>query len=129
MIVQFSFSSFLLELEDKLLQMEEIFCFQNGSCGLDIVDWKTTFFHTATLVRRNRKKRDALKIRGGLWVHDQDRIKEHVLQFYKQLLTEDGVRTSYRAYVHPAFSDAVAISLRSPILEDEVRLAVRSMKP
>lgn len=81
---------FLYNLEKTLtaeynavLEQEELIWFQKSrSNWVQLGDRNTRFFHTTTLIRRNRNKILTLKDSAGAWVSDPDLVKQLVLSHF-----------------------------------------------
>lgn len=88
----------LIKLESKLrlelydiLNREESYWYQKSK-----VDWlrdgdrNTTFFHLSTIVRRWKNNILAIKDNDGNWLHDKQRVKEHIVQYFAHLFMDEG---------------------------------------
>ncbi|GLT50394.1 hypothetical protein SLA2020_238810 [Shorea laevis] len=120
----------LLEDYQKVLHEEELLWFQKSR-----VDWiasgdrNTSFYHTSTMVKRNRNKIGALKI-GDEWHVDPVVLKSHVKDFFEELFTakETVPLLEDLSTYQPILSDEAHSSLLQPATLEEVRTALFSMK-
>lgn len=88
---------FLFKLEAKIQKefvdvsvQEEIHRYQKSRHQwLQFRDKYTNIFHATTIIRRSKNKIDVLKNNRGGWVPDEDELKGIVVDFYKNLFTED----------------------------------------
>ncbi|XP_074315711.1 uncharacterized protein LOC141651919 [Silene latifolia] len=77
------------ELDDVLAQ-EELLWYQKSR--LEFIkdgDRNTSYFHVSTLIRRWRNRITSLKNDEGLWLNDPHEVKKLVVDYFKQLYTDD----------------------------------------
>ncbi|XP_074292612.1 uncharacterized protein LOC141619495 [Silene latifolia] len=87
----------LIKLESKLrkeleevLEREELLWYQKSRVEfIKDGDQNTSYFHVSTLVRRWRNKINSLKDDNGEWVHNKEEVKRIVVEYYRQLYTEE----------------------------------------
>lgn len=73
------------ERRNILLQEELLWLQKSRQDWLKSGDNNTTYFHTATLVRRRRNRIEALINDEGSWIQDKAKLKEMAMEFYTQL--------------------------------------------
>ena len=67
---------------------EEILWFQKSwSKWLQLGDSNTKFFHGTTIIKRRRHKVNMIQNDDGMRISDSDLLKEHVIEFYKNLFS------------------------------------------
>jgi len=88
---------FLGRLENKLLaeyyqitRKEEIHWFQKSRCKWIIYgDKNSSYFHTKTVIRRQRNKIRMLKNDSNVWVEDEDFLRDMARLFYQNLFKRE----------------------------------------
>ncbi|XP_019157963.1 PREDICTED: uncharacterized protein LOC109154684 [Ipomoea nil] len=121
--------TFIDNLHD-ILKQEEVFWHQKSRKDwIQDGDRNTTFYHRATLVRRNRARVTMLKVNGE-WISNPQIIKEHITNFFKCLVgrNQDDIREAPTFVSGRAISDRQAQSLIRLTTVNEVRQAVFGMK-
>jgi hypothetical protein len=130
----------LYQLEDDLsaeynqiLRQEEIHWFQKSRCNwISFGDRNTSYFHTKTIIRRQRNKIKALKNELQVWVWEENKLKDTAREFYQKLFWQDQEETREDIRLEGNFSiiDQNHINqLEAPILDDEIKAAIFGMKP
>lgn len=77
---------------NTVLVQEELIWMQKSRClRLQFGDRNTSFFHTATLVRRKRNRFEALVGDDGSLITDYDALRSLTYNFYRDNYLEDGV--------------------------------------
>ena len=128
----------LLKLERKLqrdlddvLEQEELLWFQRSrEEWIASGDRNTKFYHTSTLIRKNRNKIVTLKDMNGEWVTDVDALVIMVVDFYRNLFQEEV--TSRLIPPHPAspiISEDQGRMQENPVTQDEIKRALFEMAP
>lgn len=92
------FSRGLIKLEEKLqkeldnvLHQEEMLWFQKSRMeAIRDGDRNTKIFHLSTVIRRKRNRIDMLKNNEGTWVSKVEDVKNMVVDYWKELFTEEG---------------------------------------
>ncbi|GLT96466.1 hypothetical protein SLE2022_140850 [Rubroshorea leprosula] len=120
----------LLEDYQKVLYEEELLWFQKSR-----VDWiassnrNTSFYHMATMVRRNRNSIEALKI-DGEWCMEANELKSHVRSYFEGLFDRGETSPLFENLLDFQASIYVVdqLSLIQPATIDEVWKALFSMK-
>lgn len=95
--LDYQFKLGLLKLEkklrndlDKVMHQEELLWFQNSRENWVIYgDRNTKFFHTTTLVRRNRNTIRSLRKGNCNWVTDPNKLQHLALEYFMDLFSED----------------------------------------
>ncbi|GKV16725.1 hypothetical protein SLEP1_g27324 [Rubroshorea leprosula] len=134
---RYDYSLNLQTLEKKLLSdyqqvlfEEEVLWFQKSR-----VEWiasgdrNTTFYHLSTITRRCRNKVGALKI-DGVWTEEPQILKNHVLNFFVHLFSRSSSTNPVplASVSHPSIDASEHPTLIKPATEEEVRIALFSMK-
>ncbi|GKV45487.1 hypothetical protein SLEP1_g52559 [Rubroshorea leprosula] len=120
----------LLKDYQKVLYKEELLWFQKSR-----VDWiasrdrNTSFYHMSTVVRRNKNKIGALKIREE-WNMDLETLKLHVRSLFQELFTQQETSPLLEnlSTLQPLISNDDHESLIQPATLEEVKRALFSMK-
>ncbi|XP_074284243.1 uncharacterized protein LOC141608798 [Silene latifolia] len=75
---------------DEVLAQEELLWYQKSRAEfIKDGDRNTSFFHVSTLVRRWRNRIVSLKNEQGLWVDDPNEVKKMIVDYFKNLYTDD----------------------------------------
>ncbi|XVF24387.1 hypothetical protein REPUB_Repub13aG0123500 [Reevesia pubescens] len=133
-------NKFLYKLENELLveynevlMQEELLWFQKlRSQWVQFGDRNTKFFHTTTVIRRNRNRIMTLKREDESWCDDQEELKDMVLQFFRQVYTKDGDCSSVELLCprsHFPLAEDQLLSLIHVPHDVEVHRALMSMAP
>ncbi|XP_021723765.1 uncharacterized protein LOC110691155 [Chenopodium quinoa] len=81
---------------DEILEREEVLWYQKARIEwLKNGDRNTTFFQLSTVVKRWKNKTVSLKREDGVWLHDKNEIKDHIVNYYSKLFTEEGEPSHY----------------------------------
>lgn len=96
-----------LKLEEKLkkqlqivLQSEEILWYQKSKeAWAKFGDRNTKFFHTTTLIRRQRNKVTGLLKEDGSWTRDSTKMKGITLSYFKHLFAQEFQPSSQEALI------------------------------
>ncbi|XP_074266442.1 uncharacterized protein LOC141589715 [Silene latifolia] len=89
--------SHLIKLEAKLrkelddiLEREELLWYQKSRVEfIRDGDRNTSYFHVSTLIRRWKNRINTLKNDEGVWIDNSDDVKKIVVEYYKNLYTDD----------------------------------------
>jgi hypothetical protein len=130
----------LYQLEDDLsaeynqiLRQEEIHWFQKSRCNwISFGDRNTSYFHTKTIIRRQRNKIKALKNELQVWVWEENKLKDMAREFYQKLFWQDQEETREDIRLEgnfPIIDQNHINQLEAPILDDEIKAAIFGMKP
>lgn len=128
----------LLKLEAKLsqrlndtLHQEEILWMQKSRINwFRLGDKNTRFFHTPTLIRRQRNKMESLKDKGGNWMSDQQRLKDIALNYFSSLFQSDSLAIGvFLKHQFPPISPNKRLNLEQPCSDEEVGTALKGMAP
>lgn len=118
------------ELNETLRQEELVWMLKSRVQWLRDGDRNTKYFHTATLVRRRRNKIMGLLDENGVWVMDQQRLKELAVGFYSSLFrSESCLQEAFPSGLFPSISEAKLLSLQRECSDDEVKRALFEMGP
>lgn len=93
-------------------------------------DRNTRYYHIKTINRRRRNRVEMLTDSGGNWMEQGDQIKNHVVDFYKQLFTEennDRLMTHATNLSFPRLDGVTIESLNTNATNEEIRSAIFSM--
>ena len=116
----------------QILRQEEIFWYQKSRCQwLSFGDRNITYFHTKTIIRRQRNKIKALKNEQNIWVWEEGSLKMMVTDFYQNLFRGDHEQLSdaRRMGSHFPIIDSSHIDhLIFSVLDEEVKAAIFGMK-
>lgn len=91
----------------------------------------TSFFHVFTLVRRKRNQIDAIK-NVGQWVFEEGEIMNVIKKGFEDLFSS--LKDCFPRLVSPfsqwqaSLSEADCADLNQPVTDDEISIALRSMK-
>ncbi|GKU90588.1 hypothetical protein SLEP1_g4569 [Rubroshorea leprosula] len=104
-------------------------------CQKSRVEWinlggrNTSFYHTSTIVRRNRNRIATLKIDDN-WVDDDMQLRSHVRSFFQEIFVAKQTNIMPNSYLNfqPQMEDNAHESLLKPASLDEVKQALFSMK-
>ena len=133
-------NQFLYQLEDELateygriIQQEELHWYQKSRCQwINHGDRNTSYFHTKTIIRRQRNKIKALKNEQHVWVWEENNLKEMARDFFQRLFmndTEGNQRTGIMEGQFPLLAPHSMENLVVPVLDEEIKTAVFDMKP
>lgn len=101
-------------------------------------DRSTRFFHASVQAKRAQLRISKIKDFNGVWLHDQDALKAHAIDFYSNLFMEEGDVGSmdhtaavqqFLSYIPPLISEADNASLLRPVELCEIREAVWRLDP
>ncbi|GKV47795.1 hypothetical protein SLEP1_g54657 [Rubroshorea leprosula] len=133
----YQYSVFLQKLEGELLteyhrilHAEELFwCQKSRVEWINSGDRNTSFYHTSTIVQRNRNRITTLKIDDN-WVDDDMQLRSHVRSFFQELFVAKQTNIMLNSYLNfqPQMEDSAHESLLKPASLDEVKQALFSMK-
>ena len=122
----------LLKEYNQILQQEEIFWAQKSRCNwINFGDRNTSYFHTKTIIRRQRNKIGCLKDSSNNWVWEEDQLKKLAVDFYKHLFTGDEVPNDEISFfsAFPDLENSHSSGLLEKVSDEEIRKAVFDMKP
>lgn len=99
--------------------------------GCSLVIEIQKFFHTQTIIRRRRNKIHGLFLDDGLWCTDEDRLRMEAQQFFQNLFSKNCMVdvSACSQIIMPRIGEGAIANLQAPVLADEVRVAIMSMKP
>jgi len=70
----------------EVLKEEELFWYQKSrEKWVKFGDWNIKFFHTQTIIRRNRNKIQGLHLDYGTWCADVMQLRDVAIDFYSKL--------------------------------------------
>ncbi|XP_028778230.1 uncharacterized protein LOC114734750 [Neltuma alba] len=134
----YPFSHFLCKLEvelqeelEEVLKLEELKWFQKArTIWITEGDRNTRFYHLKTRIRRKKNRVLALKNEMGIWIEEEDNLKEWVVKYFKKLYTTDGCEQNYlkTATCFPEVTDALNDLCAIPSYK-EVKNALFSIGP
>ncbi|XP_074282823.1 uncharacterized protein LOC141607370 [Silene latifolia] len=78
------------ELDETLDREEILWCQKSRFDFIRDGDRNTSYFHVSTLVRRWCNRIKSLKNSEGIWVEDRNALIDLVINFYKNLYTQEG---------------------------------------
>lgn len=114
---------------DSILAREETLRFQKSREQWNCFgDRNTKFFHTTTLVRRNRNKIVCLKGDDGVWSSNQQHLQANALRFFSHLYSDDNPTADLPGLIvndFPDLSTEELCLLTKEVLEEEVFRAVK----
>ncbi|XP_019162015.1 PREDICTED: uncharacterized protein LOC109158583 [Ipomoea nil] len=120
----------LVDELNNILKQEEVFWYQKSRKDwIQDGDKNTTFYHKATLIRRNRSRITMLKI-DGEWISNPQIIKDHIANYFKCLFGRalDGSIETPTLMCGRSMSNRQSQYLNRYASLDEVRHAVFGMK-
>ncbi|KAH9745843.1 reverse transcriptase domain-containing protein [Citrus sinensis] len=94
-------------------------------------DRNTRFFHQKTIVRKRRNRIEAIQESSGNWLYNEEEIRNHGMGYFLELFTSEVVNPC-TYFVRNYFPNLVAFDIdcvANPVLEEEVKNVVFSMKP
>ena len=96
------------ELNEWLRRNEVLWRQKSRETWLKDGDKNSKFFHLSTIIRRKRNSIDALKNDDGGWITNKKDIREHVVEKFSQLFTEENVNfpSNLENLISPLISDA-----------------------
>ena len=83
-----------VEYEKTFFQEELFWCQKARVNWLTFGDKNSKFFHAATVIRRKRNRMEMLKNNEGVWVTDQNSLRDMASGYFKNLYTNDMVSYS-----------------------------------
>lgn len=92
-------------------------------------DRNTRYFHSTTVIRRKRKRIEALRDSNNNRVHEPESLKQMAIEFYGRLYTEENANGPVLG-IRGAFFPRLSMEeqhLGGSIVEEEVRKAVFDM--
>ena len=96
-------------------------------------DWNTAFYHVTTLMRRKRNKILSIKDYQREWINDQEAImvfiQDHFRNLFASKLSFSPQQVSPPEGPCPCLSNSEAHTLSLPVLDEEIRHALWSLKP
>ena len=114
------------------MAQEEIFWWQKSR-----KDWilhrdrNIIFFHQKTIARRRRNRIEAIKDSMGDQIYNEKDIRSHAVEYFSSLFKSEA--HSYQTYFVPNFFPAVNVNyldcVNDPVVEEEIKRAIFSMKP
>ena len=134
-------SDSLLQLERKLtedyslilLQEEEFWALNSRLNAATFGDRNTTYFHVSTVVRRHRNKIRCIKNREEEWLHEEEKIKEHIQQSFIKLYTTEMEVSNMNAWSldHSCFyvSNEEQELIGKEVSDEEIRKGLWALKP
>lgn len=94
-------------------------------------DRNTSLFHQKTMTRRRRNRIEAIQDNSGNWLYDEDAIRRHVVEYFYSLFHSEN--SIYQAYhvpnLFPSFEAHWLDGVVRPVLDEEIKRAIFSMKP
>lgn len=113
----------------QITRKEEIHWFQKSRCKWIIYgDKNSSYFHTKTVIRRQRNKIRMLKNDSNVWVEDEDFLRDMARLFYQNLFKrEDSLVKLHDSF--PEIDQAHLSQLAEPVSDEEVRAVIFDMKP
>ncbi|KAL4377932.1 hypothetical protein GQ457_02G028840 [Hibiscus cannabinus] len=82
---------------EVVLEQEESIWFQGARTKwINLGDRNTSFFHASTISRSRQNKIAMLKLPDGSWCDDQSILRNHALEFFRDLLTSEPQQKSVR---------------------------------
>ncbi|OMO51256.1 reverse transcriptase [Corchorus capsularis] len=131
---------FLYRLEKELtakynlvLSQEEMIWFQKSQSNwVQFGDRNTKFFHTTTLICRNRNKISALKGDNGDWIVDSEIIKQLVLSHFQLVYQAERIDVDFEnccLKIRMPLNDEQLMLLSHVPQEDEIHSALKAMTP
>ena len=117
----------------QILRQEEIHWYQKSRCQwISFGDRNTSYFHTKTIIRRQRNKIKALKNEQNVWVWGEDSLKKMAREYFQKLFSfeqeEIQESRSLEGYF-PEIDPNFMANLVNPVLEEEIKVAIFGMKP
>lgn len=129
----------LLRLERKLreeleevLHQEELKWFQKSKEEWILSgDRNTSFYHSATMVRRARGRINGLKNSNDQWIQDSEQIEEMIQGYYKGLYAKERVETDTNGIngLFPKIEDHKWNIVNRTVSMEEVKEAMMGMAP
>lgn len=115
-----------------MLKEEEILWFQKSrERWITLGDRNTKFFHTSTLIRRNRNKIKCLMDEDGSWVADANRLKDMAVNYFLNLfhLEDESEQIITTPAKFPQWSSTDLNALNRSFSAEDVRRAIFDMSP
>ena len=111
------------ELETVMSQ-EEILWLLHG-------DRNTDFFHPKTIAQRRKNRIEVIRDCSGNWLYEEEEIKRHAMGYFSDLFKSESA--TYQNYLvpnlFPALESYDVDSAAAPLLREEIKSTVFSMKP
>ncbi|CAN0825964.1 hypothetical protein LINGRAHAP2_LOCUS548 [Linum grandiflorum] len=63
---------------------------------LNLGDRNSSFFHASTIQRQHKNTIKKLKIAEDTWVEEEEKIKDHIINFFKNLFSQTTENTQTR---------------------------------
>ncbi|XP_057443884.1 uncharacterized protein LOC130736046 [Lotus japonicus] len=121
-----------LQMEYRsLLKQEELLWFQKARENrVKFGDRNTSYFHTHTVIRRKRNRIHRLKLDDGSWSEDQSVLIAQFQNYFQGLFTADAdtIDPTLQIVSVPSIQDRERAKLDLPVIKEEVRQALFSMK-
>ncbi|KAH9666802.1 putative ribonuclease H protein [Citrus sinensis] len=119
------------ELEMVMSQEEILWLQKSRKDWLLHGDRNTNFFHKKTIARRRRNRIEAIRDSSGNWLYDEEDIKRHAVGYFSELFKrENAIYQNYHVpNFFPDLSSHDVDGAAAPILREEIKSAVFSMKP
>ena len=95
-------------------------------------DRNTTYYHTATIIRRRFNRVTAIKDNDGVWCTDSGRIHQIIVAHFTALFsmeTHAGVDLVSSIVNFPQLSPTAAQGLHQPFTRDDIVQALKAMQP
>ena len=121
------------ELNKGLNHEEELWAMKSRINWMIQGDWNTSFYHVSTLIRRKHNKILSIKDSQGEWIFEQSAVMDFVQNHFQNLFSSEMLFSSrlasfsYTDLPHLSNSDVHTLSL--PVLDDEIKNALWSLKP
>lgn len=116
---------------NEVLKQEEILWYQKSrEKWVKLGDRNTKFFHTQTIVHRQRNKIQGMHIEDGSWCTDTDTLKAVAITFFQSLFSAESHNNVDHLSVPivPQLNQHVVDALLAQVTLEEVHKAVCSMK-
>ena len=115
-----------------MLQEEEFWALKSRLNAATFGDRNTSYFHTTTMVRRQRNKIRCLMDGTGEWIYDEDKVKEHIQSEFSKPYTSE----LCSAYLHSPVTnfscclllDVEKCRMGREVSDEEIRAALWSRK-
>lgn len=96
-----------------------------------LVDRNISYFHQKTLSRRRRNNITAIQDSSGVWIYENDKIKDHTIQFFSTLYSCE--HRELRPYPPPNYfslvDDALLTMLKDIVDDTEIKKTVFDIHP
>lgn len=100
----------LLKDFDAVLEQEEVMWFQKSREQKLVLGVRNTkFFHTSTIIRRQRNRIEMLKNEAGMWVAEWQELEKLAIDYYKRLYSMEDVETDVNRLPSEGFIDLTTV--------------------